>query len=153
MINYTSANHLLLSESWLEHWLLRYSQIRGGGRGASPNTRFLTSEISLAQRTCTTKKFPVGARMDGVSVILFIDTSRFTFWLKSFYLLSSHFKYWLLVSRVNCNPRRLEHFGRASATPSARTFGRIKPLESVKWNRESINEMTRVNKKITWVNK
>ena len=37
---------------------------------------------------CMTKKFPVGARMDGVSVILFIDTSRFTFWLKSFYLLT-----------------------------------------------------------------
>jgi len=34
-IYYTSASHLLLSDSWLEHWLLRYSQNRGGGGGVS----------------------------------------------------------------------------------------------------------------------
>ena len=29
----TSGNHLLLSDSLLEHWLLRYSQNRGGVGG------------------------------------------------------------------------------------------------------------------------
>jgi len=38
MIDYTSENHLLFSDSRLEHWLLRYSQNRGGGGGLLRDT-------------------------------------------------------------------------------------------------------------------
>jgi len=60
MIYYASENHLNLSDSWLEYWMLRYSQNRGsggGGGGSLPdpaasrqNTRFLTGEPAMQKQ-------------------------------------------------------------------------------------------------------
>ena len=81
MVDYTSANHALLSDPRLEHLLLRYPQNRGSGSllHASPvaprqNTRIFTCPNPVAHRNIARtvdfcmydEKFPSGERMDGV---------------------------------------------------------------------------------------